>query len=237
MISVILTCLNEGPHLEACLQSLGDFSGLEVLVVDGGSREPVAPRLARFSPLTLLQSPPGRARQFNLGAALAQGEVLLFLHSDSLLPTGWREEVNRILGNPNNVAGAFAFKTDLLHPQMARIERWANRRSRWLQLPYGDQGLFVAKATFEGLGGFAPLPLMEDYELVLRLKKRGRIETSPLALVTSGRRWLAQGFWAASWTNFKIIFLYHLGISPDRLRKIYHSKGPQKAVDKQNQPG
>ena len=237
MISVVLTCLNDGPHLEACLQSLGGFQGLEVRVVDGGSSESLAPRLARMGPVTLLHSPPGRARQFNLGAAQAQGEVLLFLHSDSRLPTGWREEIGRILANPKNIAGAFSFKTDLDHPKMARIERWANRRSRYLQLPYGDQGLFMAKATFEGLVGFAPLPLMEDYELVLRLKKQGRIETSPLPLVTSGRRWLAQGFGAVGWTNFKIILLYHLGISPDRLQKIYRSGPQQKAVDKQQKPG
>ena len=163
-----------------------------MIVVDGGSTDATVQR-AREAGATVLTSKPGRARQMNAGAAAAEGGSLLFVHADTLLPPGWAEVVPRTLRTPGVAAGAFRFRIAGSFAGKSFIEWTTGLRSRWLQRPYGDQGLFLARALFEEMGGFADLPIMEDYEFAARLRRRGRIVTVGEAALTSARRWKSTG--------------------------------------------
>src|SRR5262249_33747489 len=134
----------------------------EIIVADGGSADDTRP-IARSAGAMVLQSQPGRARQMNAGAARASGKVLLFLHADTQLPEDWPRFVGETLAPPGVAGGSFRFR--LREPFTGRwlVERGTNLRSRWFQNPYGDQALFLRSALFEELGGFAELPILEDY--------------------------------------------------------------------------
>src|SRR5438128_2206081 len=156
-VSVIIPALNEEGHITATLRAVGRSLCHEVVLVDGGSSDTTAQR-AKEAGVTVLASKPGRARQMNAGAAKATGGALLFLHADTLLPPRWAEVVLRTLSASKVAAGAFRFRIAGKFPGKSLIE-WATRlRSRWLQRPYGDQGLFLTRALFEEMGGFADLP-------------------------------------------------------------------------------
>ena len=131
----------------------------------------------------------------NFGAAKASGENLLFLHGDTRLPVGYEDEARRLLAPPDAILGAFRFSTTSTSRTMRIIAYWANLRSRWLGLPYGDQALFMRRDTFREIGGFPEMPIMEDYALVRRLAKLGRVRLSPLPIETSARRWQDVGPW------------------------------------------
>lgn len=155
----------------------------------------------------------------------ASGEVLLFLHADTRLPPDWPEAIRSTLATPGTVAGAFGFKTDGRFAGQALLEWATNFRSRWFQMPYGDQALFLSRSTFEDLGGFIDLPIMEDYEFVRRLRCRGRVAISSSAKVlTSARRWRALGIVRTVILNQIIIAGYHLGVAPSRLASWYRGE-------------
>jgi rSAM/selenodomain-associated transferase 2 len=181
--------------------------------VDGGSTDGTTQR-AKETGATVLASKPGRARQMNAGAARAEGGSLLFLHADTLLPSGWPEVVPRTLCAPGVVAGAFRFSIAGNFRGKSFIEWTTGIRSRWLQRPYGDQGLFLTRALFEEMGGFADLPIMEDYEFAIRLRQRGRIVTVSEATLTSGRRWQKLGVLRTTVRNQWLLAAYHLGVPP-----------------------
>ena len=142
----------------------------------------------------MIISKPGRAGQMNAGAARAPpGSVLLFLHADTALPDNWTRVVADTLGEPGIVAGSFGFRVAKKFTGRWLVEWTVNLRSRWLQKPYGDQTQFLRRALFEELGGFADLPIMEDYELNQRLRRRGRVATSTATAITLGRRWKMLG--------------------------------------------
>jgi len=159
----------------------------------------------------------------NAGAARATGGALLFLHADTILPQGWQEVVSRTLRAPDVAAGAFLFRIEGNFPGKSFVEWTTGLRSRWLQRPYGDQGLFVARALFEEMAGFADLPIMEDYELVGRLRRRGRIVTVAEAALTAGRRWETLGVLRTTFRNQWLLAGYHLGVAPEKLARIYRA--------------
>ena len=175
--------------------------------------------------MTVLSSKPGRARQMNAGAAAAEGGSLLFLHADTLLPPGWAEVVPRTLRAPGVAAGAFRFRIAGSFAGKSFIEWTTGFRSRWLQRPYGDQGLFLTRALFEEMGGFADLPIMEDYEFSARLRRRGRIVTVGEAALTSARRWQTLGVVRTTLRNQWMLAGYHLGVSPQKLATRYRATG------------
>jgi uncharacterized protein len=219
-VSVIIPALNEAEHIAATLQSVRAGRPHEIILADGGSTDATR-ALAEAAGATVIQSKPGRARQMNAGAARATGNVILFLHADTLLPDGWSATAQEILARTGVVAGAFGFR---IAGQFAgqRLVEWAtNLRSRWLQKPYGDQAQFMRRAVFEELGGFADLPIMEDYELNQRLRKRGRIATTSLTAITSGRRWKKLGVARTTLINKIVIAGYHLGVCPKKLARLY----------------
>jgi len=223
-VSVIIPALNEESHIAATLRAVGQSLCHEVIVVDGGSPDATVQR-AREAGVTVLTSKPGRARQMNAGAAAAEGGSLLFVHADTLLPPGLPGMVARTLGAPGVAAGAFRFRIAGSFAGKSFVEWTTGLRSRWLQRPYGDQGLFLAKALFEEMGGFADLPIMEDYEFAARLRRRGRIVTVGADALTSARRWETLGVVRTTLRNQWMLAGYHLGVSPQRLATLYRATG------------
>ena len=160
----------------------------------------------------------------NAGAAAAGGEVLLFLHADTRLPGGWADAVRGALADPGTAVGAFSFATDSPRGSLRLIERLANRRGRHLGVVFGDQALFVRRRDFAAVGGYPEQPLMEDWELVRRLRRRGRMVILPHAAVTSARRWHARGPWRNSARNALITAAYAAGVAPARLARWYRGQ-------------
>ncbi|MBI2924351.1 MAG: TIGR04283 family arsenosugar biosynthesis glycosyltransferase [Verrucomicrobia bacterium] len=220
-VSVIIPALNEEKHIAVALDSAQRAGPHEIIVVDGGSTDNTAQRAQDLGAI-VIRSKRGRAHQMNAGAAWATGSVLLFLHADTLLPPHWPRLVTEALLQPSVAAGAFRLKIGEDFPGKRLVECSANFRSRWLRRPYGDQGLFLRRALFEEIGGFADLPIMEDYELVRRLRRRGRIVIVDEGIVTSGRRWRQLGFLRATLVNKLVIAGYHLGVAPQSLAMLYH---------------
>ncbi|WP_068819632.1 TIGR04283 family arsenosugar biosynthesis glycosyltransferase [Phormidesmis priestleyi] len=222
LISVVIPVLNEAHQLSKILHILKHASDVEIIVVDGGSYDQTR-EIAAAAGVTVIQSEIGRAHQMNAGAAQATGDILLFLHADTQLPRGFDTTVRHTLSQPNVIAGAFRLSIDASSWKLRLIEWGVNARSRHLQMPYGDQAIFLKATTFRALGGFPILPIMEDFELVRQLKQRGRIAIAPTAVITSGRRWQTLGVVKTTLINQLVILTYFLGVSPDRIAHWYRS--------------
>ena len=226
-ISVIIPALDEQDRLPAALASLGSPPGVELILVDGGSQDATR-ALARQGGARVLASPPGRGRQMALGAEQARGELLVFLHADTRLQSGWRQEVARVLALPGVALGAFQFRLDQSSPSLRLIEKIVFLRSRYLQMPYGDQALFITAARLRALGGFPQQSLMEDVELVRRARRQGRVTLSPLAAISSARRWQEMGPWHTTLHNWSTYLAYLAGVSPQRLLSWYYRANRRK---------
>jgi rSAM/selenodomain-associated transferase 2 len=222
-ISVVIPTLNEGSNISRCLQSIGTAREIEKIVVDGGSRDRTV-EIARSLGANVLVMPPGRARQMNVGAENSQGEILLFLHADTVLPAEFPFWIRKILAQPKVAAGAFSFRLDASSPGLKLIEWVANWRSRILQVPYGDQGLFVRSSLFREVGGFRDMPIMEDFEFIRRLRQKGSIRTVPVPAITSARRWQEVGIWRTTLLNQAIVLAYWAGVPPARLACWYRKR-------------
>jgi hypothetical protein len=166
--------------------------------------------------------------QQNAGAAAARGRMLLFLHADTQPPEGYAEAVCKALDRPDIAGGAFRFATDRQGAVMRSIEWGTNLRSALLQLPYGDQGLFLEKRVFEAMGGFPEMPIMEDFVFMRRLRKRGRIVTLPEAVLTSARRWQELGVLRTLVVNQLMILGYIAGVPVERLARLYRGVAARK---------
>lgn len=220
-LSVVIPALDEADTVAAAIRSARD-PDTEILVVDGGSTDDTV-RRAEAEGVRVITSPSGRAGQQNRGAAAAAGRILLFLHADSILPPGYVGEVYDTFMDPKVVAGAFRFRTDYRRPLMRIVEGAANLRSRLLKLPYGDQGLFVPRDIFNRLGRFPDVAIAEDFILVRRLARHGKIHIARGEVVTSGRRWRRIGIVRTFWINFLIVAGHYLGVPNERLSRIYRS--------------
>jgi hypothetical protein len=222
-VSVVIPALNEAEQLGQTLSALTASPDVEVIVVDGGSSDATL-AIARAAGVRALAARPPRAVQMNAGAAAAAGDILLFLHADTRLPAGFQEPVRRALASPRVAAGAFRLGIDSAGWGLRIIERAANWRSRFLQMPYGDQALFLHRDTFWELGGFPAMSIMEDFEFIRRLQRRGRIATVSDSVKTSPRRWLQVGIGKTWLINQAIIAAYCLGASTERLASWYRDK-------------
>ncbi|MDF7808402.1 TIGR04283 family arsenosugar biosynthesis glycosyltransferase [Pontiellaceae bacterium B12219] len=218
-ISVIVPTLNEEGHLFQTLEKVREGFGVEIIVVDGGSSDGT-----RSIFPNALECKNGRAAQQNLGAEKASGEILLFLHADTILPDAWDRLVRETLADESVAVGAFRFKVGEAFCGQKFIEDTANWRSIRGGLPYGDQGLFLRKEVFEAAGGFPYLPIMEDYAFVRTLRHFGTVVTRPEAAITSGRRWQQHGVVKVTLVNKLMILGYQLGISPERLARFYRGR-------------
>jgi rSAM/selenodomain-associated transferase 2 len=219
-ISIIIPTYNEAERLAVLLPELLLIPGAEILVVDGGSNDNTADT-ARALGAKVLESHPGKANQMNTGAQAARGDILLFLHGDTRLTPGFKEHVRAAISLPGVAAGAFRLVINGRGFSLRMIEWLANIRSRVLQMPYGDQAIFVRADLFSAMGGFPDLPIMEDFELVRRLKRKGRIVIIPLAATTSARRWKKLGVLRTTAINQAIIAGYLLGVNPRNLAEWY----------------
>ena len=219
-ISVIIPALNEETGIARSIASAVQEPDVEVIVVDGGSRDDTV-RVARRQGAATLEVPAGRGRQMNAGAEASSGEYLVFLHADTILPPNYASLVRRLLASPDVVAGAFRLAIEGRRRILRWIETGANWRSCWLQLPYGDQALFLRSRLLFEMGGYADLPIMEDYDLVRRLARRGRIRLAPEAVVTSARRWNRLGVFRTTLLNQVMVTGHLLGVSPRRMARLY----------------
>ena len=219
-ISVIIPALNEAEAISVALSSSQNSNGVEQIVVDGGSSDGTS-RVAQAWNARIVRSPPGRARQMNTGAEAAEGKFLVFLHADTRLPKGFDRHIRQILTQPGVVAGAFQFRVDSPSAGLRMIEKAANWRSQYLHMPYGDQAIFLKAELFREIGGFPDLPIMEDFELVRRLRGRGRIVIAPAAAVTSARRWQELGTFRTTLIHQWVILAFYLGFDPSRLARWY----------------
>ena len=222
-LTVIIPTLNEADQIAGTVSTLSKTAAAELIVVDGGSSDATV-AIAAAAGARILRSRPPRAVQMNAGAAAAAGDILIFLHADTRLPDDFAHQAASTLKAPGVCAGAFHLRIDATAHGLRLIERAANWRAHFLQLPYGDQALFMPRGTFWEMGGFRPLAVMEDFEMVRRLKGRGRVALAPGRAATSARRWRRQGILKTWMLNQWLIAAYHLGVSTDRLARWYGIK-------------
>lgn len=219
MISVIIPTLNEEDVIEKTLDGLVKVPGIEVIVSDGGSTDKTVNLCKQFA--RVVNSEPGRGRQMNAGAKEASGDILLFLHTDTILSEGWKDKIVTAMSGENVVCGAFSLSIDSERLSHKIISATANIRSRITRIPYGDQGIFIKRSVFEKIGGFKDIPIMEDVDLMRRLKKVGKVVMLKDKVKTSARRWEKEGVIYTTLRNWLLISLYYMGVSPEKLHRFY----------------
>lgn len=219
-ISVVIPALNEADGIAATLQPLQPLRarGHEVLVVDGGSTDSTAARAAGLCD-RLLQAPQGRARQMNAGAQAARGDVLWFLHADTLVPEAADALLREALAR--RAWGRFDVRLSGSRPLLRGVERLMNLRSRITGIATGDQGVFVRRGLFACVGGYPDIPLMEDIALSRALKRQGPPACLRARLVTSSRRWERHGVLRTILLMWRLRFAYWRGVPPERLAAHY----------------
>ena len=223
MISVIIPALNEAKDLPGTLRSLLEQCGeFEAIVVDGGSFDCTREIVRGFAGVRLLRSQPGRGLQMNCGAEAACGELLLFLHADSVLTKGCGSLAAAFLMDPVNEdrAAWFQLSFDDQGAGPNRVAKWANWRSKTLGLPYGDQGLLISKSLYNLTGGYSDLPLMEDVDLVRRLG-RTRLVGLQGQVETSAERYQRGGYWWRPARNLFCLFLFYCRAPIGLIDRIY----------------
>ncbi|HVS31251.1 MAG TPA: TIGR04283 family arsenosugar biosynthesis glycosyltransferase [Thermoanaerobaculia bacterium] len=218
-VSVIIAALNEERSIASAVESARAAGAAEVIVADGGSSDATV-RLAQEAGALVIRCEPLRGRQFNLGAEAASNEYLIFLHADTVLPPNAALDVSRVLENGAAFGG---FRISFLE-QMARLRIAAfmiNLRTAFTRCPWGDQAQFIKRSLFLQEGGFREMPLMEDYELAIRMKRRVKTKILRSRVRTSGRRFLRKGVLRTAAVNWRIIVAYRLGADPARLARLY----------------
>lgn len=221
-LSVIIPCLDEAEVITGLMQALQPLRlrGVEVIVADGGSADGTL-ELARPLASHAVSAPRGRAAQMNHGAAMATGDVLLFLHADCRLPEAADERILQGLAATHRQWGRFDVRLAGKHPMLRMIALAMNARSRWTGIATGDQGLFVRRSTFEAAGRYPDIPLMEDIALCKRLKRFGRPLCLPEHITASARRWEQHGIAATILLMWRLRLAYSLGADPRRLAALY----------------
>jgi rSAM/selenodomain-associated transferase 2/rSAM/selenodomain-associated transferase 1 len=228
-LSIVIPVLDDTEPLRQLLTSIPADPRVDIVVVNGGAPEDRLNAMCGRPDVQLLTSTPGRGRQMNTGASAAAGRWIVFLHADTRLPPRWLDEIRRASADPEVVGGSFRFRLDSAAWQARLIERAVDRRVRWLDLAYGDQGLFVRRDVFDALGGYREWPLMEDVDFVRRLRRAGKLYHSAQPVLTSARRWERDGWWRRSAKNVTLQSLFFAGVSPERLAKWY-SHPPRRSM-------
>ena len=221
-LSIVMPVLNEAVGLGAALQALAPLlaRGAQVIVTDGGSNDHSA-ALAQAGGAQLVNAPRGRALQMNAGAAQASGDVLLFLHADTMLPASADELVSEALAGGSRVWGRFDVAITGRPRMLKLIAALMNLRSRRTGIATGDQAMFMTRAAFEAVGGFPAQPLMEDIEISKRLLRLSRPACLTARVQTSGRRWETRGVWRSVLLMWRLRFAYWRGAAPERLAELY----------------
>jgi rSAM/selenodomain-associated transferase 2 len=217
MLSVVIPTLNAEPALAATLERMS--SADEIVVADGGSTDDTSAVAERHG-ARIVPSPMGRGVQLAAGAVAARGDWLLFLHADTLPGQRWHAAVEAHIAAAPGKAACFHFRLADRAWQARWIERGVAARTRLLALPYGDQGLLVPRSLYERVGGYRPLPLMEDVDLVRRIGRR-RFRILDETAATSAERWRRDGWLRRSARNLACLALYRLGLSAERIARLY----------------
>jgi rSAM/selenodomain-associated transferase 2/rSAM/selenodomain-associated transferase 1 len=224
-VSIIIPVWKDEDALDAALGALRHTPGIEVIVAPALGEEPRYREIRERHPAARwVSAPRGRAAQMNAGAAIAGGHWLLFCHADSTLPSGWWRAIERAQRREGTVAGAFRLALATPDWRARVVEFGVRLRVALLRMPYGDQALFMRRSTFEALGGYRDLPLMEDVDLVRRLKHAGRFWFDHLRVLTSPRRWEHDGWFRRSAQNASLAARFLMGASPARLAQRYFGR-------------
>ena len=217
-LSVLIPTHNCAGLLSPAFRALAEAGPLERIVADGGSTDGTQAMACALG-ARVIAAPRGRGCQLAAGAAAATGDWLLVLHADTCLAPGWSVAARAAMADPGR-ACFFRFTLDDPSPQARRLERMVAWRCRVLGLPYGDQALLIARSLYDAVGGYRPLPLMEDVDLVRRLGRR-RLAPLPIAAVTSAARWRRDGWMRRSARNLFCLSLWFLGVPPRVIKGIY----------------
>ncbi|MFM9042043.1 MAG: TIGR04283 family arsenosugar biosynthesis glycosyltransferase [Vulcanococcus sp.] len=223
VLAVVIPALNESRRLPALLADLSLApAGLihELVVVDGGSVD-ATPAIARLAGARLIRSEANRGRQLQVGIAATTASWLLLLHADARLPLGWEETVMRAIKEPQ---ASWYFDLGIASAGLClrMLERAVALRSRWRQLPYGDQGLLVPRVLLERCGGIRPWPLMEDLDLIQRLRAEGPVRALGATIQVDGRRWRRHGVLGTAWRNAQLRRAWRKGSTPQELAQRYY---------------
>ncbi|MCX5830174.1 MAG: TIGR04283 family arsenosugar biosynthesis glycosyltransferase [Deltaproteobacteria bacterium] len=222
--SIIIPVINEEAVINSTIEHLETLKvseSMEIIVVDG-DRSGKTIGAVRNGNVKTAVGEKGRGNQMNNGAAMARGDIVVFLHADTRLPPNALALMEGALSDPNCLAGAFDLAIDSGRPIYRLIAKIASFRSRFTRIPYGDQAFFFRRNYFQDIGGFANIPLMEDVEIMWRIKKRGeRIAIINRSVTTSARRWEKEGILLCTLRNWLLISLYFSGVSPERLSRFY----------------
>jgi|CXWL01.1.fsa_nt_gi rSAM/selenodomain-associated transferase 2 len=217
-VSVVIPTLDEAGRIETLIVGLIGQGFDEIVVADGGSRDATA-ALAAAAGALVVSTSRGRGRQLSAGAGAASGDILFFVHADSLPPAGARRRIETALANEGVSAGCFRLTFDVAHP-LLRFYAFMSRINHSL-FTYGDQGLFLRRSTYQRIDGYRDLPLFEDVEILQRLRRIGRIVKLNAPMVTSARRFLRDGVARRELMSAGLVALYHLGVAPVRLERWY----------------
>ena len=226
-ISVIIPVLKEGDRINEILDALQSAAcgvPYEVIVVDG---DPACGTISQIvnAGVIALTAPRGRASQMNAGAARARGQILLFLHADTLLPQNALEKIEQALSDGRFIGGAFDLGIQNPRWIYKLIGRAASCKHRLTRVPYGDQAIFMQQRYFKEIGGYPEIPLMEDVALMKCVKRRqGRIVILPEAVSTSSRKWETDGVVYTIARNWLLQTLFLLGVPAERIVKYYYKK-------------
>jgi len=226
-LSVVVPCLNEAKRLPLLLADLQRWpSFLDLWIIDGGSSD-CTELVANLAGAQLLRiEKPNRGAQLSHGANHARGDWLMFLHADSRLPRQWPAAVEAVINQSSAKPNAwfFDFKIHEKGAGLRLLEQAVDLRSKWQQRPYGDQGLLINKSLYKQMGGYAPLPLMEDLDFIERLSCQVKLKSLGLHLYTDGRRWQKFGLLSQTWRNAQLRRQWRRGESTNLLSKKYYQK-------------
>lgn len=223
-LSIIIPVFHESDRINGIITQVFDRAedGMpQVIVVDGDPQGSTINAI-EDEQVTKIISGKGRARQMNSGASLANGDVLLFLHADTLLPKDALAMITAAMSVDRFVAGAFDLGIDTSRRIFRITEKYVFLRTRLTRIPFGDQAIFIRREYFKKIGGYEDIPLMEDVEIMARIRKRGdRICIIPSKVLTSPRRWEREGILFSTFRNWTLQMLYALGVPAEQLQKYY----------------
>jgi rSAM/selenodomain-associated transferase 2 len=232
--SIIVPAFHERGNINdliGCLNRLGSEKNIEIIVVDGALEKDTLEAI-QCSHVIKISSEKGRGKQMNTGASIARGEILIFLHADTELPLQALKKIDSLSERREVVGGAFDLGIKSNKVILKVIGKLASWRSRLNRVPFGDQAIFIRREYFNEIGGYKEIPLMEDVELMRRIKKSGnKIWIFYDRVMTSPRRWDEEGVIYCILRNWTLQALYLLGVSPHRLAIFYKSRAPRGSVE------
>jgi rSAM/selenodomain-associated transferase 2 len=220
-ISVIIPVYDDTAQLKSLLTQLREYSpSLEIVVADGGGSSETK-EVCRAYGAKRVVSPRGRGIQMNRGASATTGDILWFLHADSVVHPNSLDMIEKVMRDDDTVGGAFRFRLHQRHWYAPLLDLGVRLRSHILKLPYGDQGFFVRRTVFESMAGYVDIPFLEDVEFIRRLRRYGEISLLSLPIGISSRRWEREGFFYVTIRNWLVTLAYLRGVSPERLVRWY----------------